>query len=83
MKVRFIKSPSGSPHSLGYYQGDVAELNEMTAKELIKAGIAESVGSKVVVEEITPLKENKVIAEQNEPLIETKISSKPKKAIKR
>jgi hypothetical protein len=70
MKVRFIKSPSGSPHSLGYFQGDVAELNEMTAKELIKAGLAEIVGNKVVVED-------------NEPLIETKISSKPKKAIKR
>ena len=70
MKVRFIKSPSGSPHSLGYFQGDVAELNEMTAKELIKAGWAEIVGNKVVVED-------------NEPLIETKISSKPKKAIKR
>lgn len=70
MKVRFIKSPSGSPHSLGYFQGDVAELNEMTANELIKAEIAESVG-------------NKVVAEDNAPLIETKISSKPKKAIKR
>lgn len=70
MKVRFIQSPSGSPHSLGYFQGDVAELNEMTANELIKAGIAESVG-------------NKVVAEENAPLIETKISSKPKKAIKR
>jgi hypothetical protein len=70
MKVRFIKSPSGSPHSLGYFQGDVAELNEMTAKELIKAGLAEIVGNKVVVED-------------NAPLIETKISSKPKKAIKR
>ena len=70
MKVRFIKSPSGSPHSLGYFQGDVAELNEMTAKELIKAGLAEIVGNKVVVED-------------NATLIETKISSKPKKAIKR
>ena len=70
MKVRFIQSPSGSPHSLAYFQGDVAELNEMTAKELIKAGLAESL-------------ENKVNTEQNEPLIETKISSKPKKAIKR
>ena len=70
MKVRFIKSPSGSPHSLGYFQGDVAELNEMTAKELIKAGLAEIVGNKVVVED-------------NAPLIETKISSKLKKAIKR
>ena len=70
MKVRFIKSPSGSPHSLGYFQGDVAELNEMTAKELIKAGLAEIVGNKVVVED-------------NAPLIETKISFKPKKAIKR
>jgi len=70
MKVRFIKSPSGSPHSLAYFQGDVAELNEMTANELIKAGLAEIVGNKVVVED-------------NAPLIETKISSKPKKAIKR
>ena len=70
MKVRFIKSPSGSPHSLGYFQGDEAELNEITAKELIKAGIAESFESKVTVEE-------------NAVLIETKINSKPKKAIKR
>lgn len=70
MKVRFIQSPSGSPHSLAYFQGDVAELNEMTANELIKAGLAEIVGNKVVVED-------------NAPLIETKISSKPKKAIKR
>lgn len=70
MRVRFIKSPSGSPHSLGYFQGDVAELNDVTAIELIKAGIAESFESKVTVEE-------------NAVLIETKISSKPKKAIKR
>ena len=70
MKVRFIKSPSGSPHSLAYFQGDVAELNEMTANELIKAGLAEIVGNKVVVED-------------NAPLIESKISAKPKKAIKR
>lgn len=70
MIVRFIKSPSGLPHSLGYFQGDVVELNEMTANELIKAGIAEVFGSKVSVEE-------------NAPLIETKISSKLKKAIKR
>jgi hypothetical protein len=70
MKVRFIQSPSGSPHSLGYFQGDVAELNEMTAKELIKAGIAESVT-------------DKPIAAENNPVIETKISEKPKKAIKR
>lgn len=70
MRVRFIKSPSGSPHSLGYFQGDVVELNEMTANEVIKAGLAELVNSKVV-------------AEENTPLIETKISPKPKKAIKR
>jgi hypothetical protein len=70
MKVRFIQSPSGSPHSLGYFQGDVAELNEMTAKELIKAGIAESLTDKPIVSE-------------NNPVIETKISEKPKKAIKR
>jgi hypothetical protein len=70
MKVRFIQSPSGSPHSLAYFQGDVAELNEMTAKELIKAGIAESVTNKPIVAE-------------NNSVIETKISEKPKKAIKR
>lgn len=70
MRVRFIKSPSGSPHSLGYFQGDVAELNDVTANELIKAGIAESFESKVTIEE-------------NAVLIETKINSKPKKAIKR
>ncbi len=70
MKVRFIKSPSGSPHSLGYFQGDEAELNEITAKELIKAGIAESV------------KDKRIVAENNS-VIETKISEKPKKAIKR
>lgn len=70
MRVRFIKSPSGSPHSLGYFQGDVAELNDVTANELIKAGIAESFESKVTVEE-------------NAVLIETKINSKTKKAIKR
>lgn len=70
MRVRFIKSPSGSPHSLGYFQGDVAELNDVTANELIKTGIAESFESKVTVEE-------------NAVLIETKINSKPKKAIKR
>jgi len=70
MRVRFIKSPSGSPHSLGYFQGDVAELNDVTGNELIKAGLAEFFESKVTVEE-------------NAPLIETKISSKSKKAIKR
>ena len=70
MKVRFIKSPSGSTHSLGYFQGDVAELNEITAKELIKAGIAESFESKITVEE-------------SAALIENKINSKSKKAIKR
>jgi len=68
--VRFIQSPSGSPHSLAYFQGDVAELNEMTAKELIKAGIAESLTDKPIVAE-------------NNSVIETKISDKPKKAIKR
>jgi hypothetical protein len=42
----------------------------MTAKELIKAGIAESVT-------------DKSIEAENNPVIETKISEKPKKAIKR
>lgn len=70
MKVRFIKSPSGSPYHLGYFQGDEAELNEITANELIKAGIADLVVSKV-------------LTTNNAPIIETKISIKPKKAIKR
>jgi hypothetical protein len=70
MKVRFIKSPSGSPHSLGYFQGDVAELNDVTAKEVIKAGLAE-----LIIDEA-------IVAEHN-TIIETKISTKPKKAIKR
>jgi hypothetical protein len=70
MKVRFIQSPSGSPHSLGYFQGDVAELNDVTANELIKVGLAELVIDKPIVAE-------------NNPVIETKISEKPKKAIKR
>jgi hypothetical protein len=42
----------------------------MTAQELIKAGIAESLTDKPIVAE-------------NNPVIETKISEKPKKAIKR
>jgi hypothetical protein len=70
MKVRFIKSPSGSPHSLGYFQGDEAELNEITAKELITLGIAELVNKQTIVAE-------------NNPVIETKINAKQKKAIKR
>lgn len=70
MKVRFIKSPSGSPHFLGYFQGNEAELNEITAKELIDLKIAIEVN------------EQPIIAENN-PVIETKISTKPKKAIKR
>lgn len=70
MKVRFLKSPSGLPYSLGYFQGDTAELNDITAKELIAAGIAELV-----------ILTNTV--ESAKPIIETKISDKPKKAIKR
>jgi hypothetical protein len=70
MKVRFLKSPSGLPYSLGYFQGDTAELNDITAKELIGAGIAELV-----------LETNN--QEPVKPMIETKISDKPKKAIKR
>jgi hypothetical protein len=70
MKVRFIKSPSGSPHSLGYFQGDEAELNEITAKELIALGIAIEVYNKPKVTE-------------DLPIIENKSSTKPKKAIKR
>jgi hypothetical protein len=70
MKVRFIKSPSGSPHLLGYFQGDVAELNDVVAKKLIVAGIAEQLTQTVVVEE-------------EKPKIENTSSTKPKKAIKR
>lgn len=70
MKVRFIKSPSGSPHSLGYFQGDEVELNEITAKELIKLEIAIEVNDK--------LKDT-----ESKPVIENTSSTKPKKAIKR
>ena len=70
MKVRFIKSPSSSPHSLGYFQGDEAELNEITAKELIKLEIAIEVNDK--------LKDT-----ESKPVIENTSSTKPKKAIKR
>ncbi len=74
MKVRFIKSPSGSPHLLGYFQGDVAELNDVVAKKLIVAGIAEQIGGSTVVQE-KPVEEK--------PKIENTSSTKPKKAIKR
>ena len=70
MRVRFIKSPSGSPHSLGYFQGDVAELNDVTANELIKLEIAIEVNDKP--------KDTK-----SKPVIENTSSTKPKKAIKR
>jgi hypothetical protein len=70
MKVRFIKSPSGSPHFLGYFQGNEAELNEITAKELIALGIAIEVYNKPKVTE-------------DLLIIENKSSTKPKKAIKR
>lgn len=70
MKVRFIKSPSGSPHSLAYFQGDEAELNEITAKELIKLEIAIEVNDKPKDTE-------------SKPVIENTSSTKPKKAIKR
>jgi hypothetical protein len=70
MKVRFIKSPSGSPHSLGYFQGDEAELNEITAKELIRLKIAIEVNDKP--KEI-----------EAKTIIENTSSIKPKKAIKR
>jgi len=70
MKVRFIKSPSGSPHSLGYFQGDEAELNEITAKELIALGIAIEVYNKPKITD-------------DLPIIENTSSTKPKKAIKR
>jgi hypothetical protein len=70
MKVRFIKSPSGSPHSLGYFQGDETELNEITAKELIKLEIAIEVNDKPKEIEV-------------KTIIENTSSIKPKKAIKR
>ena len=70
MKVRFIKSPSGSPHSLGYFQGDEPELNEITAKELIKLQIAIEVNDKPKDTE-------------SKPVIENTSSNKLKKAIKR
>ncbi len=58
------------PHSLGYFQGDEAELNEITAKELIKLEIAIEVNDKPKDTDI-------------KPVIENTSSNKPKKAIKR
>lgn len=58
------------PHSLGYFQGDEAELNEITAKELIKLEIAIEVNDKPKDTE-------------SKPVIENTSSNKPKKAIKR
>ena len=58
------------PHSLGYFQGDEAELNEITAKELIKLEIAIEVNDK-------PKNTD------SKPVIENTSSTKPKKSIKR
>ena len=58
------------PHSLGYFQGDEAELNEITAKELIKLEIAIEVNDKPKDTD-------------SKPIIENKSSTKSKKAIKR
>ena len=58
------------PHSLGYFQGDEAELNEITAKKLIKLEIAIEVNDKP---KDTDFK----------PVIKNTSSTKPKKAIKR
>ena len=58
------------PHSLGYFQGDEAELNEITAKELIKLEIAIEVNDKPKYEDY-------------KPVVENTSSIKPKKAIKR
>lgn len=56
------------PHSLGYFQGDEAELNEITAKELIKLEIAIEVNdkpkdtdSKLVIENTSSNKQKKAI----------------------
>lgn len=58
------------PHSLGYFQGDEAELNEITAKELIKLEIAIEVNDRPKDTD-------------SKPVIENTSSNKPKKAIKR
>jgi len=52
----------------------VAELNDVVAKKLIVAGIAEQIGGSSVVQE-KPVEEK--------PKIENTSSTKPKKAIKR
>jgi hypothetical protein len=41
-KIRFIKSPTGV-YNLAYCVGEVAEMKELQAKELIDAGFAELV----------------------------------------
>ena len=39
MKVRFVKSPTAE-YALGYFVGDIADLEEKQACTLIEAGIA-------------------------------------------
>lgn len=40
MKVQFIVSPSGQPFNLAYFAGDIADIDDKTAKKLIEANIA-------------------------------------------
>lgn len=48
MKVQFTKSPTGRFH-LAYSEGEVAELNDALANELIESEYA------VLVEEVKPI----------------------------
>lgn len=43
VKVKFLKSPTGAPFYLGYYEGDEVELDTKQAAELIAVDFAKEV----------------------------------------
>lgn len=40
MYVEFTKSPSGEPFKLAYFVGDIADIEDAVAKDLIDQGLA-------------------------------------------
>jgi len=45
MNIKFLKSPTAAPYFLGYNAGDVANIDDAIALELIQAGMAQSVST--------------------------------------
>jgi len=46
MLISFKKSPSGAPYNLAYFPGDLAEIEDAVASDLIYQGIAEKAEAK-------------------------------------